>query len=62
MTEIYIQWTDSTKTAIASVFSCAQDPTVWQNQDVIPSNDERYASHFNAMPSSIQSKMVAPGT
>jgi hypothetical protein len=60
-TQIFVQFSDSTDETIVSVFSCAQDPKVWKNQGVVPSDDARYESYYNAMTPSIQAGMVKPG-
>lgn len=61
MTLIRIQWVDSTKSSIASVFSCPQDDAAWKYQDAIPSDDVRYAEYFKSMPVSIQAMLITPG-
>lgn len=61
MTLIHIQWADSTKSSIASVFSCPQDDAAWKDQDTIPSDDARYAEYFKSMPTSVQAMLITPG-
>jgi hypothetical protein len=62
MQTVYVQFSDTSETVIMSVFSCPQDPAVWPNQGVIPSNDSRYESYFGTIPALMQKGMVAPGS
>lgn len=61
MTDIYVQYTDASGTAILAVFTSAQDDTVYPNQGVIESSDERYVAYYDALTSIVQMGMIAPG-
>jgi len=49
MFQIFVQFTDDKKTAVAAVFSCAQDEKVYPNQGVVSANDERYTSFIKQL-------------
>lgn len=38
----YVQFSDSTQSAVVSVFSCPQDASVWPNQGAVTDDDLRY--------------------
>ena len=43
----YVQFTDSNKTAIVSVFACPQDPDLYPNQGEVDETDARYLAFMN---------------
>ncbi len=47
MTQINVQFSDSTETTVIACFGCAQDPTAWPNQGVISTTDARYLAFVN---------------
>jgi len=47
MATVYVQFTDSTETAVSTVFGCPQDPNVYPNQAAIPDTDPRYQAFLN---------------
>lgn len=47
MTDIYVQFSDETQTAVTSVFGCPQDPAYWSNQGVVQDDDQRYLDFLN---------------
>jgi hypothetical protein len=61
MTTVFVQFTDSKQTTIASVFGCAQDANVFQNQGQVDSSDQRYATYFNALNASFRMGLPVPG-
>lgn len=61
MSNIYVQFADSSESAIVSVFCNEQDPAVWPNQGVIPSSDARWATFYNAQPSTVKQYLMSPG-
>lgn len=46
-TTIYVQFKDSTKTEVISVFSCKQDSKVFPYQGVVQENDERLLAFYS---------------
>jgi len=57
---IYVQFTDSSKTKVTSVFSCPQDPESYPNQGELNENDDRYRAFYVGMPVEIRQYMVTP--
>ena len=47
MTTLYVQFSDSTQTAIIATFSSPQDPTVYPNQGTLDSEDPIYLEYIN---------------
>lgn len=47
---MYVQFTDSTKATIQSVFSCAQDSVDYPNQGIVDVTDSRYLAFINPTP------------
>lgn len=62
MRTIHVQWVDADQTKILSVFGAPQDGDQYPNQDEVPSDDERYAAYYAALPPLIQSGLIEPGT
>lgn len=50
-TILFVQFADSTKKSIVSVFGCPQDADSFPNQGEVPSDDSRYVDWYNALPS-----------
>jgi hypothetical protein len=47
MATVYVQFSDSTETTVASVFGCPQDPDIYPNQAAIDDTDARYQAFIN---------------
>jgi hypothetical protein len=60
MTTIYVQFTDSGKTAIRVVFAGPQDPDVWDNLGEVDSGSEIYNEWFAAQPVNVQPSLPKP--
>jgi hypothetical protein len=58
---MYVQFTDSTETAIASVFSAPQ-PATWLNQGTVAASDARWAAYYATLPASVQATLMPPTT
>lgn len=54
MTTIYVEFTDSTESAIASVFSSQQDPKYYANQGTVDETDARYKAFYESLPAFAQ--------
>lgn len=61
MTNLFVQFTDESETAIATIFSCPQNATEFPNQGQIVTSDSRYAAYYAALPSSIAARLPSPG-
>lgn len=60
MTEICIQFSDSTETAIVSYFGSPQDPEVFQNYAQIDTSDTRWKAYFDEQTPEIQANLPQP--
>lgn len=62
-TTLFVQFADSTKKSIVSVFGCPQDAEAFPNQGEIPSDDARYVAWYNALPAQwkVSGAYVSPG-
>jgi hypothetical protein len=58
---MYVQFTDSTETVIASVFSVPQ-PAAWPNQGTVAASDARWAAYYATLPASVQATLTPPTT
>lgn len=56
---IFVQYTDETKTIIASIFSCVQDSVV-ENQGTVELSDTRYKAFYDALPDQIKTTLPTP--
>lgn len=45
-TTIYVQFSDASDETIINAWSEPQDPTVWENQGTVQSDDARYATFY----------------
>lgn len=61
MQNVFVQFSDSTKTTVQAVFCFPQDPEMWPNQGAIPSNDSRYEGFYDALSADMQNKLIKPG-
>ena len=50
----FVQFSDSSATNVVSVFSCAQDATVYPNQAEVSDNDARYLAYMSPAPTAAQ--------
>lgn len=62
MTTIYVEFTDSTKTAISLVFGIPQDPEQYPNQGSVDSSDAIWKAYYDAQPAFTQQYLTAPTT
>jgi hypothetical protein len=51
MSKVYVQFTDSTQTAVKSIFGCPQDTAAYPNQGTLDPSDARYQAFID--PSSV---------
>ncbi|MGS1033101.1 hypothetical protein [Burkholderia glumae] len=57
---MYVQFTDSSETAIIAIFGCAQDPKIYPNQGEIETSDPRYGAYYESLPAPAQKWIEAP--
>jgi len=57
---MYVQFTDSSGTAVTAVFANPQDAGSFPNQGIIEVSDARYAEYFKAVPPLLQPFLPAP--
>lgn len=60
MDPIYVQFADTSETTVISFFSCPQDPSVWPNQGVLESDDERWRKYFTSLPDYVREGLPDP--
>jgi hypothetical protein len=60
-TKVFVQYSDASQAALASVFGCPQNQDVYPNQDQIPSSDARYGMYFTNLPVLVQAHLIRPG-
>lgn len=60
MTTLYVQFSDSNQTAIASVFVNPQNDSEFTNQGTIDPSDARWKAYFDALPASMQAGLTSP--
>jgi hypothetical protein len=60
--KVFIAFVDSSQAAISSVFSCAQDVSVWPNQAELDTSDTRYSDYFNSLNPVMQNGLVKPNS
>ncbi|MFK2876878.1 hypothetical protein [Rhodanobacter hydrolyticus] len=61
MTQLNVQFSDSTESTIIAYFANAQDPTQYPNQSVIQASDIRWKTYFDEQSTWIQGLLVSPG-
>lgn len=57
---IYVQFSDNTNAAIASMFSAAQDPVAFPNQGTVEANDPMWKTFYDSMPAGGQQYLPVP--
>lgn len=60
MSDIYVQFSDSSESKIASIFCCPQDPTIWENQGAVDASDSRYVTYYDSLPDSVKALVPHP--
>jgi len=60
MSNIFVQFSDSTETTVVAYFAEPQDLTVYPNQGTIESTDPRYAKYYAALPTAVQAVLPPP--
>jgi len=48
---IYVAFSDSTEETVSTVFTCEQDPEVWENLGEVEEDDIRYITFMDSMKS-----------
>lgn len=57
---MYVQFSDTKKTLIASWFSAPQDPKTWPGVVAIEADDPRYAAYVASLPVGARIGLPAP--
>ena len=60
MTQIYVQFEDTTDEVVVSCFGGPQDETVWSNQSIVDSSDLRWKAYYDKQAFTIQQMLPAP--
>lgn len=60
MEMLYVQFSDTTETAIVAYFASPQNPSVYSNLGEISGSDSRYATFYDDLPAIIQATVLAP--
>jgi hypothetical protein len=62
MTNINVQFSASTETAIVAAFNCPQDETAYPNQGTVAASDARWAAYYATLPAAVQAAFPPPTT
>jgi hypothetical protein len=55
-----IQFSDSTKTVIATYFGNPQDPDIYSNQGQVSTADPMWRNYYSSLPASVQQWLPQP--
>jgi hypothetical protein len=60
MTTVYVAFTDGTKTAVSSYFTCSQNLVAWPNQGEMETSDPIWRAFYIAQPGWMQAALPDP--
>lgn len=60
MSNIYVQFADTTEEVVISFFGAPQDLIAYPNQGSISANDARWNAYFSTLPAAVQKVLPAP--